>query len=109
MWLKNRYRYIKIDHYIINHYIIMPNHIHLTLQINQNKNGKTKSLSSLIGILKSRSSKIIHDMNEYEFKWQKSFYDHVIKNEKAYHNIKNYIINNPKNWKNNNYFYNPLK
>ena len=30
--------------------------------------------------------------------WQRDYYDHIIRNEKSYQNIKNYIINNPKKW-----------
>lgn len=32
--------------------------------------------------------------------WQRNYYEHIIKTEKAYENISNYIINNPKNWLN---------
>ena len=31
--------------------------------------------------------------------WHRSFYDHVIRNDRALQNIRNYIINNPANWK----------
>ncbi|GET29192.1 transposase [Prolixibacter sp. SD074] len=30
--------------------------------------------------------------------WQRNYYEHIIKSEKAYRNISNYIINNPSNW-----------
>lgn len=36
--------------------------------------------------------------NNICFKWQPRFHDHVIRDEKEYWAIKNYIINNPKNW-----------
>ncbi len=32
------------------------------------------------------------------FKWQTSFHDHIIRNEKALENITNYIILNPSGW-----------
>jgi len=32
------------------------------------------------------------------FAWQPRFYDHIIRNDKEYQRIKNYIINNPANW-----------
>ena len=32
--------------------------------------------------------------------WQRNYYEHIIKSEKAFNNISNYIINNPKNWDN---------
>lgn len=31
--------------------------------------------------------------------WQRSFYDHIIRNENELNKIREYIINNPKNWK----------
>ena len=33
-----------------------------------------------------------------DFGWQSRFYDHIIRNDKSYQKIKNYIINNPKKW-----------
>lgn len=30
--------------------------------------------------------------------WQRNYYEHIIRNEKSYHNITNYIINNPVKW-----------
>ena len=34
-----------------------------------------------------------------QFKWQRSFHDHIIRNEESYARISNYIQNNPLNWK----------
>ena len=31
--------------------------------------------------------------------WQRDYYEHIIRDEKSYRAIDNYIINNPKNWK----------
>ncbi|CAA0169542.1 conserved hypothetical protein [Tenacibaculum maritimum] len=30
--------------------------------------------------------------------WQRNYYEHIIRNQKAYNNISNYIVNNPDNW-----------
>ena len=30
--------------------------------------------------------------------WQRNFYEHIIRNEKAYQTISNYIVNNPEKW-----------
>ena len=30
--------------------------------------------------------------------WQRNYYESIIRSERAYRNISNYIINNPKNW-----------
>ena len=31
--------------------------------------------------------------------WQSNYYDHIVRDEKEFNNISNYIINNPLNWK----------
>jgi len=36
--------------------------------------------------------------------WQRNFYEHIIRNEKSYQTISNYIINNPSNWKDDKFF-----
>ncbi|NCC74287.1 MAG: hypothetical protein EOM06_12955 [Sphingobacteriia bacterium] len=33
-----------------------------------------------------------------DFEWQPRFHDHIIRNEREYYTIRNYIINNPTNW-----------
>lgn len=36
---------------------------------------------------------------ELEYKiWQRNYHEHIIRNRRAYHNISNYIINNPAKW-----------
>ncbi|MGC4129525.1 MAG: hypothetical protein QM564_08170 [Bergeyella sp.] len=38
-------------------------------------------------------------IKELNFKiWQRNYYEHIIRNEQAYHRISEYIINNPKKW-----------
>jgi len=36
--------------------------------------------------------------NGHKFKWQRSFYDHIIRNEKSLRKIREYITNNPVAW-----------
>ncbi|MFA6427803.1 MAG: hypothetical protein WCW16_05205 [Candidatus Magasanikbacteria bacterium] len=56
------------------------------------------SLSNIIGALKTTTSKRIHEIGFPQFKWQRSFYDNIIRNETAFHNIQRYIIYNPPMW-----------
>lgn len=37
--------------------------------------------------------------------WQKSFYDHIIRNEQSFKEIYEYIENNPINWNTDKYYY----
>ncbi len=74
----------------------MPNHIHMILAVNK----KTKvTISRMIKQYKAYVSKKV----EYAI-WQKSFYEHIIRNEKEYIKIKDYIKNNIRNWKEDRYF-----
>ena len=59
---------------------------------------KIKPLSQLIGAFKTTSSKLIHISGLNYFQWQKSFYDHIIKEENELQNIREYIKNNPLKW-----------
>jgi len=60
---------------------------------NQGKN----TVSSIIGSYKSAVTKHAHRLN-HEFKWQSRFYDHIIRNDKLFIKISEYILNNPINW-----------
>ncbi len=79
----------------VDKYVIMPNHIHLLLQIHA-YNGRA--------MLAPTVSTIIAQMKGYVTKrtsvsiWQKSFYDHIIRNEKDYLEIWEYIDSNPAKW-----------
>ncbi len=61
---------------------------------------KIKSISELIGAFKTTSSKLIHETGKTDFKWQRSFHDHVIRNQVSYNQIYSYISKNPESWDN---------
>ncbi len=58
---------------------------------------KPGSISTIIRSYKSAVSKYARKINS-NFAWHTSYYDHIIRNERAYNNIHNYINNNPANW-----------
>ena len=107
-WLENQYSYISI-----HNYVIMPNHFHLILEIDSSKVNineiKIKSLSSLMGALKTTSSKQIRDFGFIDFAWHRSFHDHIIRNEKEYELISNYIDRNPQKWFEDRFYSGQLK
>jgi REP element-mobilizing transposase RayT len=72
----------------------MPDHMHAIIIINNPINSK-KSLSKLVGSFKSDSSKKIHSAGNKEFRWQRSFYDRIVRNENELYNIRRYIRHNP--------------
>jgi REP element-mobilizing transposase RayT len=106
-WLAEQYRYI-----VLHEFIVMPNHMHGIIEINRNAAGtgrdlslrKIKSLSELMGAYKTTASKHIHLAGYVEFAWQRSFHDHIIRDEKSYERISNYIIDNPKTWDKDKFF-----
>ena len=107
-WLEIQYPYIEL-----HSYKVMPNHIHAIIEIDSLKvnsihnthtdqldseNIKIKSLSEIMGAYKTTSSKLIHQADYDAFAWHRSFHDHIIRDEKSYQNILNYIENNPNCW-----------
>ena len=80
----------------VDHSVIMPNHIHLLLQINTDINGRSMiapTISTVVRLMKGTVSK------QAGFSvWQKGFYDHVIRNDNDYRDIWNYIEGNPGKW-----------
>jgi REP element-mobilizing transposase RayT len=111
-WLGVQYDYVELDAWVI-----MPNHMHGIIVINQNGGGsgrggsrtaptrtappvKTKSLGRLIGAFKTVSTKRINQIRKTPgaIVWQRNYWDHIIRDEKSLRNIRNYIINNPLQW-----------
>jgi REP element-mobilizing transposase RayT len=65
----------------------------------KNKFGpQSQNLASIIRGFKIGVTKYAQNHN-IDFAWQSRFHDHIIRNDEEYQRIKNYIINNPKNWK----------
>ncbi|HBV02191.1 MAG TPA: hypothetical protein DEB69_02085 [Candidatus Komeilibacteria bacterium] len=59
-------------------------------------------MSEIIRGFKTFSSKRINEINkEIEFRWQRSFHDHFIRDQQSLNRIRIYIKNNPKKWVNN--------
>ena len=63
---------------------------------NRLRNPGKNSISSLIGGYKSAVTKHANRL-KLDFGWQTRFYDHIIRDERAFNTISNYIKNNPKN------------
>ena len=80
----------------VDHYVVMPNHIHLLLQINTDTNGRpmvAPTISTVVQQLKGTITKQIGCSI-----WQKLFHDHVIRAEQDYLKIWTYIDTNPAKW-----------
>ncbi|MFH1175384.1 MAG: transposase [bacterium] len=111
-WLKeieNKFKNVGLGKYSI-----MPNHIHFIIITDNpfNAGGHAgpplqNSLSDIIQWFKTMTT------NEYirniklnklipfdKRFWQRNFYEHIIRNQKSYENISQYILNNPSDWEN---------
>jgi len=102
----------------LDEFVIMPNHVHVIIETgadnasvgnaemrskikNNEKIDRTKMLlSKAIHGFKASVTKEINRMKDYnvEFGWQKSFYDHIIRNEISLNKIREYIQTNPQMW-----------
>lgn len=93
--LENRYKNIKVDKYVI-----MPNHIHAIITIENETAGASPcpTLSDVICSFKSITARKCRLIKPNERIWQTSFHDHIIRGEKDYREIWNYIDTNPLKW-----------
>jgi putative transposase len=62
------------------------------------------SISVIIQQYKSSVTRIVNKDCVSYFRWQSRFYEHIIQNDQSYEQIADYIINNPKNWKDDDLF-----
>ena len=93
--LENRYESIRIDKYVI-----MPNHIHAIIMIQNDTAGASPcpTLSDIVCAFKSMVTRNYHSTGLCQKVWQTSFHDHVIRDEQDYLKIWNYIDTNPQKW-----------
>ena len=97
------------DDVSIDSFVIMPNHVHLLLFIhdspttetyNKFRKPKASSASSVIGNIKSYSTREIRRIPEFANAtvWQSRFNDHVIRDERDLQTHRQYILDNPGQW-----------
>jgi REP element-mobilizing transposase RayT len=77
----------------VDQYCIMPDHIHFIISINTDENGRTQFAPTISRVIKQFKDSITKQIGRPI--WQKSFYDHGIRNQRDYDEIWEYIENNP--------------
>ncbi len=92
----------------VDEFVIMPNHIHgiiflfedsVTEQCSVTTKSRFGLLSKIIKSYKESVTKLIrNEFNDTDFSWQRSFYDHVIRDEEGLNKIREYIYYNPLKW-----------
>ncbi|MDP2586322.1 MAG: hypothetical protein Q8P32_00920 [Candidatus Komeilibacteria bacterium] len=101
---------------ILDEYVIMPNHVHGLIEIvNHNHNVGAqnfaplrgsqnkfqvmpRSLGSIIRGYKIGVTKWCRQNNMEYFKWQRNYYERIIRDEMELFRVRKYIKNNPVNW-----------
>ncbi|KAF0151351.1 MAG: transposase [Ignavibacteria bacterium] len=99
----------------LDYHVIMPDHFHGIISIKEsdiicsdesethhcvNTKEKSHGLSEIVRAFKSFSSRRTNELitNENKFRWQYSFYDRIVRNEKELFEIRKYIQENPEKW-----------
>jgi putative transposase len=115
------------DHFpfvVPDEFVVMPNHVHGIIHISEhekypdggtqnivsrppefkNKFGpQSQNLASIIRGFKIGVTKFCRQ-NDIIFLWQSRYYDHIIRNDSELQRIRNYIVKNPSNWKEDNFY-----
>jgi len=104
----------KHDRMNIEKYVIMPNHVHFIVIVNDSgdgasghnddgASGKPRPTNELIPKLISSIKRFTNKKAGFDM-WQTSYYDHIIRNESDYQRIWQYIDENPARWEEDDYF-----
>ena len=103
---------------VLDQSVVMPNHVHCIVVIGQDRMDLTgreiagrqpsaptgvhlkRSLSSFVQGFKSAVTTRINTLRHTPgvSVWQRSFHDHIIRNQRSLNAIRKYIANNPINW-----------
>ena len=82
-------------YYRLDSYCVMPNHVHMVCTP-INEHGEKFSLSKIMHLLKGSTAFHANQiLNRRGCFWQHESYDHVVRNNKEFLRIVNYVIENP--------------
>jgi len=86
-WLAEQYDYVNLDEYVV------------TAPTEDTR--KCKPLSRLVGAFKTVSTKQINIIRNTAGGrlWQRNYYEHIIRNEEELNHARQYIAENPVNWR----------
>lgn len=86
----------------VENYVIMPNHIHIILYLTNGTGNPSPTIGNVVGWFKYITTKEINNIRNLPSAkfFQRSFHDHIIRNEKEFQMIYKYIDENPINWEN---------
>ena len=89
----------KYSEVTVDRYVIMPDHIHILLRIDGSGN-PSPTMGNVVGWYKYQVTKQVNLLRNMpgEKLFQRSYYDHVIRNQQDYDEIWQYIENKPRKW-----------
>ena len=88
----------------VDKYVIMPDHIHILLRIAEHAEEGTSdpspTIGKIMGWFKYQTTKQVNSAANTAGQkiFQRSYYDHVVRNQQDYNEIWEYIENNPRKW-----------
>ncbi len=94
----------------IAEYVIMPNHIHMILRISSKGTlqgpmwASAPTEASVPSLIRSWKTLVTKELGQSI--WQRSYYDHVIRDEADYLIKARYIMENPAKWRDDAYYAN---
>jgi REP element-mobilizing transposase RayT len=87
-----------------NLFVVMPNHVHGMIDIHSEVDvakssfGTSKTVGSMVRAFKSKVTMWARRNTEIKNVWQRNYYEHVVRDERDYNRIYEYILNNPEGW-----------
>ena len=80
----------------VEKYAIMPDHIHMLIRLDYGSMWASTPTNKIASIVRSFKVLVTKEIGESIF--QRSYYDHIIRNQYDYDEIWEYIENNPRKW-----------
>ncbi len=109
--LIKHHRHVELDQFVI-----MPNHVHGIILLTEHQVIANNDLSGGLNKLRPQRHglpEIIRGFKTFSARsinrhrkltgvsvWQRDYYEHIIRSQESLHRIREYIINNPMNWEN---------
>ncbi|MGN0572506.1 MAG: transposase [Acutalibacteraceae bacterium] len=81
---------------VIDKYVVMPNHIHMIIMILADEYGRPQVAPTVSRLVKQFKGSISKQVGFPV--WQRSYHDHIIRNQSDYDEIWQYIDENPLKW-----------
>jgi putative transposase len=116
-WQKLPTKYLGVR---LDEFIVMPNHVHGIINIDvgagysrpqtnnsiniEGREDRAPTLGNIVAYFKYQTTKQYNQDGAIRKLWQRNYYEHIIRDEKEYCAIKQYIQDNPKNWEDDEMF-----